>query len=81
MRAQSFARTMHNEATKSLSVTAHGEIRECKELSAPGEVPSETLSDAGSTPAGSTKLTWKLLGLLILINLIISRFFNALQDH
>jgi len=30
VRAQSFERTMHNEATKSLSVTAHARTRECK---------------------------------------------------
>ena len=54
VRALSFARTMHHEATKPPSVTAHGAARECKELSAPGEVPPKALSDAGSTPAIST---------------------------
>ena len=57
VRAQSFERTMNDEATKPFSVTAHGQVRERKELSAPGEVPSKALSDAGPTPAGSTKFS------------------------
>ena len=54
VRALSFARTMHHEATESDSVTVHGRRRERKESSAPGEDPEEVLSDAGSIPAGST---------------------------
>ena len=54
VRALSFARTMHHEATESGSVTVHVRRRECKESSAPGEGPEEALSDAGSIPAGST---------------------------
>ena len=55
VRALSFARTMHHEATESDSVTTHGRRRECKESSAPGEGPEEVLSDRGSTPLASTK--------------------------
>jgi len=40
--------------TELRSVTVHVGARECKYPSAPGEVPSDMLSDAGSTPAGST---------------------------
>ena len=31
-------------------------VRECKESSAPGEVPEEVFSDGGSTPPASTKI-------------------------
>ena len=51
---QSFEPTMHNEATKPMSVSAHAEAREWKGLSAPGEVPMKMLSDGGSTPPAST---------------------------
>ena len=50
----SFARAMHNEATKPRSMTACVGAREGKEPSAPGEVPVQTLSDGGSTPPTST---------------------------
>ena len=55
VRTLSFARTMHYEATETRSVTACGGPRECKQPSAPGEVPVQTLSDGGSTPPTSTK--------------------------
>ena len=55
--AQSFERAMHNEATKSRRVTAPAGTRECKQPSAPGEVPVKVLSDRGSTPLTSTKNT------------------------
>ena len=55
VRAVSFARATHHEATKSRSMTACVGTRECKEPSAPGEVPVKTLSDGGSTPPTSTK--------------------------
>ena len=32
-------------------------VRECKESSAPGEVPEEVFSDGGSTPPASTNWT------------------------
>ena len=51
---QSFERAMHNEATKSPRVTAPAGTRECKQPSAPGEVPVKVLSDRGSTPLTST---------------------------
>ena len=54
MRAQSFERTTHNEATKLRRVFVPAGVRECKEQTAPGEVPSKLLSDRGSTPLGST---------------------------
>ena len=50
----SFAHATHHEATKSRSVTARAGTRECKEPSAPGEVPVKALSDGGSTPPIST---------------------------
>ena len=53
--AQSFERAMHHEATKSPRVTAPARTRECKQPSAPGEVPVKVLSDGGSTPPTSTK--------------------------
>ena len=46
---------MHNEATKLRRVFVPAGVRECKEQTAPGEVPSKLLSDRGSTPLGSTK--------------------------
>ena len=55
VRAQSFERGMHHEATKSPRVTAPARTRECKQPSAPGEVPVKVLSDGGSTPPTSTK--------------------------
>ena len=54
MRAQSFERTTHNEATKLRRVFVPAGVRECKEQTAPGEVPSKLLSDRGSIPLGST---------------------------
>ena len=45
----------HHDSTKCRSVTAHAGVRECKELSAPGESPEEVLSDRGPTPLASTK--------------------------
>ena len=36
-------------------MTACVMARECKEPSAPGEVPEEVFSDGGSTPPASTK--------------------------
>ena len=54
MRAQRVERTMHHDSTKSVSVTAHGQARECKLPSAPGEVPVDVFSDRGSIPLGST---------------------------
>ena len=54
VRAQSFERTMNNEATELSRVTASAEAREYKYPYAPGEVPVKVLSDAGSTPAIST---------------------------
>ena len=45
---------MHHDSTKSVSVTVHGQVRECKLPSAPGEVPVDVFSDRGSTPLGST---------------------------
>ena len=56
VRAQSFERTMNHEATKPLSVTARARARECKEPSAPGEVPVQALSDGGSIPPTSTRI-------------------------
>ena len=53
--AQSFERAMHNEATKSRRVTVPAGTRECKQSSAPGEVPVKVLSDRGSTPLTSTR--------------------------
>ena len=50
----SFAPGMTNEATELCSMTACGRVRECKELSAPGEVSEEVFSDGGSTPPAST---------------------------
>ena len=44
----------HHDSTKCRSVTAHAGVRECKELSAPGESPEEVLSDRGPTPLAST---------------------------
>ena len=55
--AQSFERTMNNEATKPCSLTAYAGVRECKWPSAPGEVPEEAFSDGGSTPPASTRWT------------------------
>ena len=76
MRALSFARTMHHEATESVSVTTHGRRRESKESSAPGEGPEEVLSDGGSTPPISTKGPSKVscLGLDLSNLLIFQRF-------
>lgn len=36
-------------------MTAYVMVRECKQPSAPGEVPEEVFSDGGSTPPASTK--------------------------
>ena len=53
--AQSFERAMHNEATKPRRVTVPAGTRECKQSSAPGEVPVKVLSDRSSTLLTSTK--------------------------
>ena len=56
VRTLSFARTMHHEATEPFSVTTHGQVRECKRSSAPGEGPEEVLSDRSSTLLASTMI-------------------------
>ena len=61
VRALSFARTMHHEATDPGCVTAHGRAGESEEPSAPGEGPEDVLSDGGSTPPISTKKAAPLL--------------------
>ena len=72
VRALSFARTTHHEATKSPSMTACAGTRECKEPSAPGEVPVKTLSDGGSTPPTSTiGPSMKILGPLTLPKILV----------
>ena len=53
----SFAPGMTHEATNPCSMTVCVMARECKESSAPGEVPEEVFSDGGSTPPASTKRT------------------------
>ena len=37
-------------------MTAYVMVRECKQPSAPGEVPEEVFSDGGSTPPASTRI-------------------------
>ena len=51
---QSFAHTMHHEATRFRRVFVPAGMRECKEQTAPGEVLSKLLSDRGSIPLAST---------------------------
>ena len=53
-------------------MTACAMVRECKEPSAPGEVPEEVFSDGGSTPPASTKKNRQ-------ISIEICRFFFGLS--
>ena len=59
---------MYHEATKTRRVTVPAGTRECKQSSAPGEVPVKVLSDGGSTPPIST--TTKLHKTLFLLRRI-----------